>query len=725
MKRFLFALSPYLKGHGFGLAFILFALALQTAMRLALPVGFKLVVDVAVPRNDKHLIVWGGLILTVAWLLQVLAAWGQERVAQGMGLQVLEAIRLKLFRHFCRLPMTEIKRLDSGVLSSTFSTALLHIENGIVRSAHVALFSLANVLLSVVVLIYFDHRLALVTFFGLGLTFWLPKFLARQAGSTADARNQSEADLLSVVQDTFSGFSVARAFYLWTQREAEFKTVLQAFGHAAAASYRSLVAVRLAGAQAAFYLQIAIMLLGGYWVIDGSLTLGSLIGFVALLQNLVGAISHLSNAAPDLIRAAAGMRKVDAFLAIPSLSDEPSGMPDLPRLSQKLELINVSFCYPEKKIWALRDINLQIPAGTRTAIVGPSGSGKSTLVQLLLRFYEPQEGQICIDSCAFQAHSEHSLRAQTGVVPQETFLFATSMLENIRLGRPDASDHEVVQVARAAEIDAVIRALPQGYNTRAVQGGSHLSGGQRQRMALARAILRDPALLILDEATSALDPGMERAIEQTLTRLAKGRTLINVTHRLDNLIDYDQIVVLQHGAVVEQGSHTELLQMEGVYRQLWEKQSGFHISEDGYTATCTPESLARIPLFSMLNADQRRQVVALLQSEYHESGKTLFEAGDTRKKFYILADGMVEILLPEEKLVPKLETGDFFGELSLLDDAPRSAGVRTVRPSLFLTLNDAQFRQLLMLDPTLESAIQKVAAERRSQPADPYETGFW
>jgi ATP-binding cassette subfamily B protein len=310
------------------------------------------------------------------------------------------------------------------------------------------------------------------------------------------------------------------------------------------------------------------------------------VAFETVFLTLSYSLSYVTQYVPSLVQATSALGHIRRLLdQQPRIVDAPDATP-LPRLSRELTFRNLTFSYTGAQL-NLRDLNLRIRQGESVAFVGPSGSGKSTLLNLLLRFHDPSLGAIIIDGHDLRDVTQASLRSQIAVVFQENFLFNTSIRENIRMGAPHATDEEVEAAAAAAEIHDFIISLPQGYDTQAGERGGRLSGGQRQRIAIARAILRDPAILILDEATSALDPASEAAVNATLAQLARGRTVISITHRLSSIATADQIFVLNHGRLVESGRHEELLAFDGVYSHMWWKQRGDGPAEAERRATGT------------------------------------------------------------------------------------------------------------------------------------------
>jgi ATP-binding cassette, subfamily B, bacterial len=319
----------------------------------------------------------------------------------------------------------------------------------------------------------------------------------------------------------------------------------------------------------------------------------------------------------------------------------------------------------------LHHVSLRIAHGESVAFVGPGGSGKSTMLSLLLRFYDPDSGAILFDGTDTRRATQASLRAQTAVVFQESFLFNTPIRANIALGRPDASDEEIFAAAKAAEIHSFIVALPDAYDTLAGERGSRFSGGQRQRIAIARAVLKDPAILVLDEATSALDAASEHAINTTLACIARGRSVVSLTHRLSSVVDMDRVFLCERGRLLEQGTHVDLLALGGVAR--W------------------------------------------FGTEVFREDRAIVQQGDPGDRFYVIARGTVEVTRLENGAsvqLAKLQDGDYFGEMALLSDQPRNATVRTLMPCVCLSLPRDLFSRLLAREPELREHFQEVLLAR-------------
>jgi ATP-binding cassette subfamily B protein len=293
----------------------------------------------------------------------------------------------------------------------------------------------------------------------------------------------------------------------------------------------------------------------------------------------------------------------------------------------------------------LDGVNLRIPRGASVAFVGASGSGKSTVLNLLMRFYDPGGGAVLFDDTDVRSAKQASLRAQTAVVFQEGFLFNTTLRENIALARSGATDEEIVDAAKVAEIHDFIAALPQGYDTLAGERGSRLSGGQRQRVAIARAVLRNPAILLLDEATSALDPATEHAINLTLERIARGRTMISVTHRLRPVANMDRIFLFDRGKLAEEGRHEALLQAGGIYAKMWQKQSGVQVRGGAERATVDAAWLREIPLMKGVSLETLGKMTHWFGTELFAANRVIVQQGDVGDRFYILVRGEAGVSL--------------------------------------------------------------------------------
>jgi ABC-type multidrug transport system fused ATPase/permease subunit len=398
--------------------------------------------------------------------------------------------------------------------------------------------------------------------------------LRKRLASTSFEYQNLRGEVESVAQENLSAHAVVKAFSLEERAVAAFRARLTAL-------FRMDLRLTMLGGLFEISMSLAITLgellvlgVGGYLVMEGELTVGTLLAFIGLLGSLFQPIAMLSNLGQTLQRASGALDRVAELLDEPAaIADRPAAVP-LPPLEREIRLEHLTFGYSRDRP-VLFDLSLAIPAGSRAAIVGPSGAGKTTIVNLLMRFWDPDQGRVLFDDHDLRDVTVASLRGQIGLVFQDTFVFDTTVRENIAMGRPGATDAEIAAAAEAAEIDAYITSLPAGYDAILGERGVRMSSGQRQRLAIAQALLRDPRILLLDEATSALDTRTEREILDTLAVLERGRTTIMVTHRLSLAATADRIFVLDKGRVVEHGSHADLVAAGGLYRRLHEEQTGY------------------------------------------------------------------------------------------------------------------------------------------------------
>src|SRR3977135_76805 len=320
-------------------------------------------------------------------------------------------------------------------------------------------------------------------------------------------------------------------------------------------------------------LHLVVLAIGAYLATKGQITIGTFVTFESAFWEVSYNIAHVMHFIPVSIQSAAAVRHIQEMLDEPTRGADRAGAPDLPRITNDITFDHVTFQYEGSQAPVLDNLSLKLNVGKTIAIVGPSGSGKSTLLNLILRLYVPDEGRVTIDGVDIRRVTRESLRRGMAVVFQENMLFNMSIRENIRVCKEGASDEEVTEAARKAEIHRYIMSLPQKYDTPVGERGDTLSGGQRQRIAIARAIIRNPSVLLLDEATSALDQTTEAAIHRQLLKVATGRPMIWATHSLTSVVDMDEIIVISGGKAIERGSHAKLLAANGVYRKLWDDQS--------------------------------------------------------------------------------------------------------------------------------------------------------
>jgi ABC-type bacteriocin/lantibiotic exporter with double-glycine peptidase domain len=473
---------------------------------------------------------------------------------------------------------------------------------------------------------------------------------------------------------------------------------------------------------------LAILLAGALLVMDSAarasvgaaiFTIGMLVAFQMFASRLSQPMLRLVGTWQQFQQARVAIKRLGDVMDMPT---EPHTLAPQRAASAEaghIEFQSVSFRYSERHPWLYRNLSLAIRPGQLTVLVGASGSGKSTLAKLLLGFYSPIDGRILIDGQDTQHMAANELRANFGVVPQETTLFSGSVLENLQMANPHAGFEQIVEACRMAEIHEVIASLPQGYQTPLGEQGVGLSGGQRQRIAIARAIVRNPAILLLDEATSALDPGTEAAINATLRRLSAGRTAITVTHRLASAKDAGKIYVLDGGRLVESGTHDELVAAGGLYDNLWQRQSGFTLSDAGDHAEVTVERLKHVPVLADLEDELLDEIAVLFANENVPADRVVVQQGDPGDRFYLVVRGRLSVKYHEpgatDETVAVLQDGDHFGEIALLRSVPRVATVTTESPTLLLSLARKHFLDVLERAPDVRRSLEETVEGRLAE----------
>jgi ATP-binding cassette subfamily B protein len=579
-------LIPYVLAYPGLLAAFAFFLVIASALTLLLPATFRLVVDCGfggaaneavcsnfVIGSDLSAYFIGGII--VAALLGLASAFRFYFISR-LGERVVADLRRAVFDHLLVLSPSFYVTTRTGEVLSRLTTDTTLIQTVVGSSVSVALRTVATTVGALVLMLVVNWQLALMVL-GLGPLILGPIMLfGRRVQRLSRSSQDNLADASARASESLRAIETVQAFTREPEERAR-------FGEAVETTFQASlqrVAVRAIMTAVIFTVilsgLIAVLWFGAVQVQSNAITPGAMTQFVMYAFVAVSGVGMLTETYAEVMRAAGATERLMELLAATSeieAPDKPRRLPGVIRGDIRFE--NVSFAYPARPDdFALKSVNLSVETGQTIALVGPSGAGKSTVFQLLLRLYDPSAGRLTLEGIDLRELDPTDLRGAISIVQQNAPLFGGSVADNIRFGRPNASDADVVSAARAANADAFIMALPEGYDTHLGENASTLSGGQRQRLAIARAILRDAPILLLDEATSALDSESEQVIQAAVERLARERTTIVIAHRLATVRDADHIIVMDEGGIVDDGSHDELLSRDGLYARYIELQFG-------------------------------------------------------------------------------------------------------------------------------------------------------
>jgi ATP-binding cassette subfamily B protein len=563
---------PLLSNYKKIMALVGLGLVVETLFNVIMPLSLKFLIDDALGEEDfEALYKILGVLAAAGIFTSIVAVWYELWDAR-LAAALISDVRTRIFEHVQNLPAAYFARTKRGEILSRFSIDLSAFEGAVKSFANSLALPLLELVAGIVLMLFLNWQLAAVALLVFPITLIGPRILTPKAVQANYEQKLNESALLGVVQENIAAQAVIKAFSLhrkvfgwFTLRNDEARRKI------ASAMFLSTMVERTVTISV-LLLHLVVLAIGAYLATKGQITIGTFVTFESAFWEVSYNIAHVMHFIPVSIQSAAAIRHIQELLDEPTRGADRPGAPDLPRITHDITFDRVSFQYEGSTMPVLDGLSLKLDAGKRIAIVGPSGSGTSTLLNLILRLYVPDDGRVTIDGVDIRKVTKESLRRSMAVVFQENMLFNMSLRENIRLGKEGATDQEVVEAARKAEIHRYIMSLPKKYDTPVGERGDTLSGGQRQRIAIARAIIRNPSVLLLDEATSALDQTTEAAINRTLLNVAKGRTMIWSTHRLTSVVDMDEIIVISGGKAIERGSHAELLAENGVYRKLWDDQ---------------------------------------------------------------------------------------------------------------------------------------------------------
>jgi ATP-binding cassette subfamily B protein len=574
LVRFIIRTGGWVRPYRREAALIALGLVLEAAFTAAIPLAFMHLIDRAIVPRDTRLLTTLLALLTVGVVIVTATGLGRDYLYARLCSRILRDLRVEMLAHVQRLSPGDTGADDGETIAAHFSTDLTGIEYALVAAVPWALLPALDVVIGTILLFALEWRLAFVAVLVFPLALLGPRFVAPRAARASYQRKNLEAGVLQEVQTNLAVRQIVRAFGLELRMRTRFAHRLDDL---LAISTRTAFLGALVERSASIgilLLHVAVLGIGALLAFRGQLTIGTLVSFQSLFMTLSWSVSYVTQYIPHLVLAAGGLRRIDQLLAAQPLVTDADGASALPQLSREIQLERIVFGFPGKPR-ILDGLDFSVRVGERVAIVGPIGCGKSTVLHLLARFADPDEGRIRFDGRDLRELTLESVRREIGVVFQSNLLIDDSIRENIRMGKQNATDSEVEAVASLLGLHRLVEQLSEGYETRVGARGEQLSGGQRQLVAIARAMMRDPSLLLLDEPTSALDAESDRLVRLAIGRVAaRGRTVITVTHSLWLATDADRVLVLNKGRLAEQGSHQELLAAGTLYSRLWAQHGG-------------------------------------------------------------------------------------------------------------------------------------------------------
>ena len=538
---------------------------------LVLPASSKFLIDDVIGKQQADLLVPLAMAAGAATLVQALTSFALSQVLGVAAQRAITDMRRRVESHVARLPVRYFDSTQSGVLISRIMTDAEGIRNLVGTGLVQLTGSVVTALAALAYLFYLNWFLTLVTLACLGVFGGVMAFAFKKLRPLFRERGKINAEITGRLNETLGGIRIVKTYTAEKREELVFTRGVHRLFRNIARSITSVSGITAFSTVVVGIIGVLMIVIGGRSILEGQMTLGDFFTYILFTGLMVAPVVQIASIGTQITEAFAGLDRIREILRMSTEDEEDSRRDPLPEVRGEIEFDRVSFEY-NPGVLVLKDVSFRAPAGTTTALVGSSGSGKSTLISLVMAFNRPLSGRVLIDGRDLTSVKLRDYRSHLGVVLQDNFLFDGTVGDNIRYGRPDATTEEIRAVSRIAHADEFIDAFEKGYDTVVGERGVKLSGGQRQRVAIARAILADPRILVLDEATSSLDSESESLIQDGLRSLRQGRTTFVIAHRLSTIRAADQILVVEHGEIVERGTHAELIALGGRYRTLHDKQ---------------------------------------------------------------------------------------------------------------------------------------------------------
>lgn len=567
-KRFL----SYYRPHKLMLALDMLASLMISIIGMIYPIVTNKMLNQYILNRMYRAIVIAGVGVFLLYVVRMLLRYFVQYYGHIIGVKMQSQMRLDLFSHLQKLPYSFYDNHETGRIMTRITSDLFEVCELAHHGPENLLISSAMIILSFVYLATIDWLLTLIIFSCVPILVVVTVYCRKAMMAAFDDRRTSNATINAAVESSVTGIRVTKAYTNAEKEVEKFKVGNGEFVKASKCAYRAMATFHSSTAFVTDIFNVFILIAGGLFLYSGRISFGDYSTFIVSVNLFINPVNTLINFMEQFQNGVSGFKRFVEIMEQPAETDAPGAKP-LENVKGEIEFKNVTYAYdPSKEV--LHNVDLRLEKGKKLALVGPSGGGKTTLCHLLPNFYPLAEGdgEILIDGQNIKGLTMESVRRNIGIVQQEVFLFVGTIRENILYGRPDATDEEVYEAARRANIHDYIMSLEKGYDTEIGERGVKLSGGQKQRLSIARVFLKDPAILILDEATSALDNTTEMLIQQSLDNLCRGRTTLVVAHRLSTIRNADEIAVVMNGQVAEKGTHDQLMAANGVYRQLYSLQ---------------------------------------------------------------------------------------------------------------------------------------------------------
>jgi ATP-binding cassette subfamily B protein len=696
------------------------AMVLRAVFSVVLALAIKFVIDRVIdPSSGTSAWVVAGLLVG-GFAVSVGAGFVAARLTARASADIIADVRTEAFDHLQHLSMGFHDRSATGDLIAHFSSDIAQLSTGVIRKPLIGLRAVTAMALYLPVMLFLDLRLATLALVVIPTVVYAVYRMAPESAVALDEEKQRIADVLDEVSGNLGAQRVIRANVLSGRSRRRFTERVSALRDASEKAESRIAYEAVIAEYGVELAKLVIVAVGAALAFAGELDPGSFAAFAAILTEFAYQASVFGmDVLPSIKQSEAGIRRIDALLDVEA-SVWHTGSAAAPSMSAAIEFRDVVFRYRRDQPATLDGISLTIPEQSYVAVVGPNGSGKSSLLNVVLGLYPIESGRVTVGGVDLASLAIDGVRRRIGVAFQDTFLFDGSLRENVTLGAP-TTDEDLERALRSSGLWHLVDRLPDGVETVVGPGGLVVSTGEAQRVAVARAVLRDPDLLLLDEVASGLDPESEAELLESVEGLRPGRTILSITHRLESVKTADLIVVVDAGRVVESGRFEQLLAAGGAFGSMWTKQHGFDVSANGLSARIHAHRLREIPIFTGLSDAVLGDLAGAFTSHSYRDGDMVIRQGERGDAFYVIARGIAEVVRdtdgPDERVIARLEDGDFFGEMALLSSGRRNASVRARGSTTVLRLDRRSFGQLMATVPEAREIVEQMAASRAADNA--------